>query len=153
MDSLDCKQQLLRCGYACLTPGRTYPHSCVMSTCSGSNHPENRYNPQNQPQPPQHSSSPSRYKSPSLSAAPAHHTHSYSPEQLGIPINYQDHPYHHYSGHGGTAETFGASEKDSAVYLSVDPTSIQELGFRLMNIDPNVSPSSGITSVRDYSGS
>lgn len=76
-----------------------------------------------------------------------------SPEHQGIPINYQNHNYHHrphfpcYPNSGGAVSV---SENDSAVQLSADhsnPINLYELDFKLMNIDPNMSPSSGITSV------
>ncbi|EUB65081.1 Microphthalmia-associated transcription factor [Echinococcus granulosus] len=79
----------------------------------------------------------------------------HSPEQQGIPINYRSHNYNHRScfpclpNSGGTVSV---SENDSAVQLSADhsnPNPLNELDFRLMNIEPNMSPSSGITSPMD----
>lgn len=87
----------------------------------------------------------------SLTAPPSHYVQS--PEQQGIPINYQSHNYNHHSRfncHPNSGGNFSFSENDSAVQLSADysnPNPLNDLDFQLMNIDQNMSPSSGITSV------
>ena len=76
-----------------------------------------------------------------------------SPEHQGIPINYQSYNYHHrphFTCHPNSGGPISVSENDSAVQLSADhsnPSHLYELDLKLMNIDPNMSPSSGITSV------
>lgn len=80
-----------------------------------------------------------------------------SPEQQGIPINFNsnnnyDHR-HRYTCHPNSVGNFSVSENDSAVQLSVghsNPNLLNDTDFQLMNIDQNMSPSSGITSVRFF---
>ncbi|VDO04824.1 unnamed protein product [Rodentolepis nana] len=78
-----------------------------------------------------------------------------SPERQGIPINFQSHnSIHHprYTCHPNSGGIFSVSENDSAVQLSADhcnPNPLNDLDFQLMNIDQNMSPSSGITSPMD----
>ncbi|VDD82315.1 unnamed protein product [Mesocestoides corti] len=75
-----------------------------------------------------------------------------SPEQLGIPINYQSHHHPRFPCFPHSGGTISVSENDSAVQLSANPsnpTPLNDLDFHLMNIEPNMSPSSGITSPMD----
>ncbi|VUZ48542.1 unnamed protein product [Hymenolepis diminuta] len=89
----------------------------------------------------------------SLTAPSSHYVQS--PEQQGIPINYQSHNYNHhprFNCHPNSGGNFSVSENDSAVQLSADysnPNPLNDLDFQLMNIDQNMSPSSGITSPMD----
>lgn len=87
-------------------------------------------------------------------AAPSQAPHFvHSPDQQGIPINYQSHNCNRrprFTCLPNSGGDFSIGESDSAVQLLADqsnPTPLNDIDFQLMNIDQNMSPSSGITSV------
>lgn len=146
-----------RCSFS--LPGKQNPEYCVMSVSEGANQ---TFGSKHQNQPHQIASGSTPFFPPtsqSLAARQQNRTPAtncpfvHSSEQQGIPINYHSHNCSHrpclpcLPNSGGTVSV---SENDSAVQLSADhsnPNPFNELDFQLMNIDPNMSPSSGITSV------
>ncbi|KAM7540776.1 hypothetical protein Aperf_G00000020808 [Anoplocephala perfoliata] len=79
----------------------------------------------------------------------------HSPDQPGIPINYQSHNCNRrprFTCPPNSGGDFSIGENDSAIQLPADqsnPNPLNDLDFQLMNIDQNMSPSSGITSPMD----